>query len=276
MTTLLPRPGAELTPSAHQIELVVSDRADDIDDALAVVHDGFVESGFIARQPSGRRFHPSYLNPGTIFAVARIDGEPIGAAVMVPDGPFGLPSDRAFAEELDALRAGCAAPIRECGSFAVLAPWRRHTRRVFIRILAAFTRIAIAEFPDAPGIMTVSPETERFYRDVGGFTRLAGPRPLFGAPALLMLTPNAVEASHHHLIGTTQSQRTISRLTRDPDPRWMVDIRDHLPLPADWLRALAGEQLSATPIGAQLRLLTECHPQILRALTSPPTRPLFA
>ena len=272
MTTLLPRVVAGAPPATREIELVVSDRVEDVDDALAVVHEGFVESGFMLAQRSGRRFHPAYLNPGTMFAVARIDGEPIGAAAMIVDGPFGLPCERAFAEEVDALRAVSASPIVECGSFAVLAPWRRHTRRVFVRIMAAFARIALEEFPDAPGLMTVSPETERFYGSFGGFTRIADERPLFGAPALLMLSPNAVEASRHHRLGTTQGQRTIDRLTHEPDPRWLVDRRDHLPLPVDWLQALADEQFAASPLVAQLRLLRARYPEVLRSLTAPVAR----
>ena len=97
-------------PATDEIEIVLSDRVEDVGEVLSVVHDGFVEAGFTPPQPSGKRLHPSYLNPGTVFALARIDGEPVGAAVVVVDGPFGLPSDRAFAEENDALRA--SAPIR--------------------------------------------------------------------------------------------------------------------------------------------------------------------
>ena len=130
----------------------LSDRVEDVDEALAVVHDGFVEAGYtLPRSPRAGGCTPSYLNPGTIFAVARIDGEPVGAAVLVADGPFGLPSDRAFAEENDALRALGSGPMLECGSFVVAAPWRRHTRRVFVRVIAALIRVALDEFPDSPG-----------------------------------------------------------------------------------------------------------------------------
>ena len=63
--------------------------------------------------------HPSYLNPGTVFLVARIDGETVGTCAMIADGPFGPPSDRAFAEENDADARRGDGRLHECGSLAV-------------------------------------------------------------------------------------------------------------------------------------------------------------
>lgn len=270
MTTALPRArGREHAPSTGEIELVVSDRAEDVDAVLSVIHDGFVEAGFMDPQASERRLHPAYLNPGAMFALARIDGEPIGAATMIPDGPFGLPCERAFAEEVDVLRRG-PGPIMECGSFTVRTAWRRHTRRVFVRVLAAFIRIAMEEYPDSPGLLTTTPEAERFHTSVGGFRRITDVRPLFGAPAVLLHVANAHALNAYHREGVSSGQRTVDHLTREPAPTWLIDRRAHHPLPSDWLAPLVSEQLTTTPFGAQLRCLYERYPEILRDLTVRP------
>ena len=104
MTTTAPHP-VDAMPAVDEIDVTASDRVEDIDEALMVVHDGFVEAGYLDPTPSGRRMHPAYLNPGTVFFVARVDGETVGTCALIADGPFGLPSDRAFAEENDLLRA---------------------------------------------------------------------------------------------------------------------------------------------------------------------------
>ena len=248
--------------STDEIDVVVSDRVEDVDDALAIVHDGFVEAGYATARASGRRMHPAYLNPGTVFAVARIGDEAIGTAALIADGPFGLPSDRAFAEENDAMRAESDEPLRECGSLAVRAPWRRHTRRIFVRAISALTRVAFDEFPDAPVPMAVSPESERFYSAMVGSRTIAGPRPLYGAPAVLMRTSGRGVVEHCAL-RLTSGQRRMGALIGEADPAWLRDRRTHAPLPADWLRALEDDRGVTGDLYAQIRLLAARHPDML-------------
>lgn len=256
----------QVPPTTHEIEVVLSDRVDDVDEVLRVVHDGFVEAGYTLPQPSGRRMHPSYLNPGTVFALARIDGEPVGAAVLVVDGPFGLPSDRAFAEENDALRGFSPKPIIECGSLVVRVPWRRHTRRVFARAISALTRLSLVDFAGSPVVITVTPETERFYGAMLGMRRLAEARPLYGAPALLMHPGTIEDMARHCRRGESSGQRAMDRLIRETHPAWILDRRAGLSLPADWLRELVEEQEAAGALAAQIRLLASRHPALLRTI----------
>ena len=108
--------------------------------------------------------HLSYLNPGTAFFVARLDGEVVGTCAMIADGPYGLPSDRAFIEENDALRA--TGRLFEHGSLAIAREHRRHTRRIMLRLGAAMTRTAIEEHPDSPLVLAVAPENLRFYENL--------------------------------------------------------------------------------------------------------------
>jgi hypothetical protein len=251
--------------STDEIDVVVSDRVEDVDEALAIVHDGFVEAGFATARTSGRRMHPAYLNPGTVFAVARIDGTAIGTAALIADGPFGLPSDRAFAEENDQMRAESDELLHECGSLAVRAPWRRHTRRIFMRAISALTRVAFEEFPDAPVPMAIAPESERFYAAMVGARRIAGPRPLYGAPAVLLRTSGRGVVEHSAL-GATSGQRRMDALINEEAPAWLTDRRAHAPLPADWLRALDDDRGVSGGLADQIRLLAALYPDTLHDL----------
>lgn len=239
MTTTAPHIVGDAVPTAD-IEVVVSDRPDDIDDALRLVHDGFVEAGYMEPTASGRRFHMSYLNPGTTFFVAHLDGEPVGTCALIADGPFGLPSDRAFVEENDAMRAERTGRLHECGSLAVARRNRRHTRRVMTHVVAAMTRVAFEEFPDAPVSMAVAPGSLRFYEALVGARLVAGERPLYGAPAILMRTgggPIAVHSAQRR----SPIQRTMNLLVTDPDPVWICDRREGAAPPAEWLAPLLAE-----------------------------------
>jgi hypothetical protein len=253
-------------PSTTEIQVVLSDRIEDVDETLEVVHDGFVEAGYTLPRPSRRRMHASYLNPGTVFAVARVDGEPVGAAVLVADGPFGLPSDRAFTEEIDALRSFDSRPMLECGSFVVAASWRRHTRRVFVRVMSALIRVAQEEFPGSGILISVSPETVRFYAAIAGMASIAGPRPLYGAPAMLLHSPDGGHMAGHCRRAESSGQRALDRLIRESPRSWLADVRTGRPLPDRWLRDLVAEDPGAARLAEQIRLLALRHPHALRAI----------
>ena len=271
MTTSAPK-RTHAAPSVDEIDVTASDRVEDIDEALMVVHEGFVEAGYLAPKPSGRRMHASYLNPGTAFFVARVDGETVGTCALIADGPFGLPSDRAFAEENDALRDATLGTIYEAGSLAVRSEYRRSTRRIVMRLFAAMTRVALAEFPDAPVPLAVTPENQRFYAAMAGTIELAGARPLYGAPAVLLQTgANALAA--HCALRTTPTQRAMDALITEMSPSWFTDRRSHRPLPSGWLNTLLDEQGVTDRLAAQLRLLAQTYPDVLaRVLATARTR----
>lgn len=261
MTTWTPRP-VEAETATSEIDVVVSDRVEDIDDALSVIHDGFVEAGYMEPQPSGRRMHPAYLNPGTMFLVARIQGEPVGASAFIADGPFGLPSDRAFAEENGLLREQSDHVLHEAGSLVVLSAHRRSTRRIVMRLFAGLTRMAIQDFPAAPVPLVVAPENERFYGSLLGAPKIGTERSLFGAPAILLRTSGTAVAAHCSR-RATPSQRLMDALLTEVSPSWLTDRRAHLPPAADWLEALLDEQGATRALAAQIELLSERCPEAL-------------
>lgn len=261
MSTTIPRAAAAGTDArtTEEIEVIASDGVDEIDQALAIVHDGFVEAGYVEPQGSGRRMHRSYLNPGTVFFVARMGGEAVGTCALIADGPFGLPSDRAFVEENDAMRREGAGPLHECGSLAVSSHARRHTRRIMIRLIAAMSRIAFAEFPTSPVPLAVAPESRRFYEAMVGARLVAEPRLLYDAPAVLLRTSGA-GVVRHSAQDASSLQRRMHALLDEPDPSWLTDRRTRSPLPEDWLRGLLDEEGVVDDLAAQIALLTETYP----------------
>jgi hypothetical protein len=233
--------------------LILSDRWEDVAEALGVVHDGFVQAGYMPRMPSGRRMILPYLAERTAFFVARRGERAVGAAALIPDSVFGLPADRGFVEEIDALRAE-GRPILECGSLVVAAAWRRQSALIVAQLMAGAARV-LAEQPDARVVVSVAPSAERFYGTLFGFRRIAEPRPLFGPPALLLETDNA-RVQENVSRGGTAPQRLLAELMDPARPHWLEDRRGGEPWPTGPVTELLAEQGCLEPLFGQLGALS--------------------
>lgn len=216
------------------LTVTLSDQLAEIDAAMVLVHDGFVESGFMAPEPSGRRVIPHYLTPGTFFALAHLGGRAIGATSVVPDGPWGLPSGHAFAEEVAA--ATELGPAVEVGSLVVSAEHRSRTRQVFMHQMAGIIRV-LSGYPQEPVVFgTVAPEQERFYSAIFGLRRVGPVRDLYGAPAVSLIGPIG-DVVDHVFAGQTMSRRVIAGLLADAAPEWLrnrLAEREAAPISGPW------------------------------------------
>lgn len=252
-TAIAPGTQVDRSPASDAVRVWLTDRPEDIDLALRVVHDAFVEAGFMAPQPSGRRMIGPYLNPGTVWALAWADLRPAGANALISDGPFGLPSDRAFAEELDALRA--RGPLFEVGSLALASAARRHHARIFPALIATLVRhVEMGVPPGSVGFTTVNPSAERFYASTLGAEVIAGPRPLYGAPAIAV-SLDPVVIRERLLAPSTSSQRRLAQLVYGPRGSWHSDRLTGEPLPSEWSLPLVQEQGVGGRLAAQVDLV---------------------
>lgn len=84
-------------------------RATDVDtlrEAYHLVHEIFIEQGYIRPFPGNLRIRPFEALPDTATFVARTNGRIVSVQSLIPDNRrLGVPSDRAFGPELEKLRA---------------------------------------------------------------------------------------------------------------------------------------------------------------------------
>ncbi|MCB0880756.1 MAG: hypothetical protein KDC33_00855 [Thermoleophilia bacterium] len=206
--------------ATEQLGVVLTDRIRDLDPALVLVHDGFVESGFMSPTPSGRRVLPHYLTPGTVFALAYLGDRAVAACCVVPDGPYGLPSEAEMPLEVAAARALGGAPF-ELGSLVVAREHRGVSRHaVLMMIVAHLRRLTYEGGPDV-AICTVAPEQARFYASCFGMRPLGEERALYGAPAVLMALP--LHEMREYISGPGGiMRRSAGALFHDPHPTWLT------------------------------------------------------
>lgn len=203
------------------VRVVVSDRAEVVDDAMRLAHDGYVDAGFLKPRPSGRRFVAPYLNPGTLFLVAYAGDEPISTVALVDDGPFGLPADRAFVEELDEIRESTLS-LREASAFVIAPRWRRHRRLLLGYVLGTVVRLYRERGFGHRVVFAVEPRQAALFASIFSGPRMVGPRPLLRAPGTLIITED---------VSTTEAFFTDPSA---PAPRRMVGEHALSPMP-EWL-----------------------------------------
>ncbi len=98
--------------------------AEELRAAYRLVHEAYVEQGYITNQPGGVRVRPFEALPEMATYVAVADGRVVGVMSVVPDSrDLGLPSDKAFKEELDALRSR-GRRLSEITNLAVVSDFR--------------------------------------------------------------------------------------------------------------------------------------------------------
>lgn len=233
--------------SIVSVRAVVSNRAEVADDAMRLSHDVYVERGFLAPVASGHRFLAAYLNPGTRFIVLYSADEPIATATVVPDGPFGLPADRSFAEEIDEVRTSTQTRSEVTG-LSVAPLWRRRSRTLLGLLLGTIVRVTGRRQPGHRVVYVVEPRQARLMGSMLLGERTVGPRPLYGAPGTMIITCDMSRwRSYYDTASRSATRDVVARYVLDREPGWLVDEP-----PSDGWHALLSDPVDLTDLRTRL------------------------
>lgn len=145
---------------------------EDLRCAYRLVHQVYLGTGYLRPEPSGLRLRIYETTSETATFVAKKDGEVVGVLSVVGDSAdLGLPSNAAFKEELDALRA-TGARLCEVTNQAVAEEYRK------TGVATELMRCAIAHMLKTGyhfAVASVSPSHNGFY-DLIGFRRFGSQR----------------------------------------------------------------------------------------------------
>jgi len=138
--------------------------AGDLVGAYRLVHEAFLERGYIRPMPGELRIRPFEALPSMATFVADADGEIVGVQGLAVDDPdLGLPSDGAFKAEIDALRRG-GRLVCEATNQAVAPAYRKSAVATEL-MRAMFAHALLAGCDEL--ITTVSPGHARFFELLG-------------------------------------------------------------------------------------------------------------
>lgn len=132
--------------------------------AYRLVHDAFVEKGYIRPQPKGIRLRATEALPQTATFIAVVGVEVVGVqSITVDTDELGLPSDEAFRQEIDSLRVG-GRRVCEATNQAVAVDYRKTAVPTeLMRCMFAHARLIGCD----ELITTVCPGHARFFELLG-------------------------------------------------------------------------------------------------------------
>jgi hypothetical protein len=152
-----------IDPVAHRIRTRRAITLEDLEVAYALVHEVFLEKGYIDPTPGNVRLRPFEAMPEMATFVAEIEGQIVGVMSIVPDSPdMGLPSDKAFHSELGQLRAK-GRKVSEVTNLAIHKDYRNSG--VFLSLAQPIVAHALsAGYDDI--FIAISPGHARFFEEV--------------------------------------------------------------------------------------------------------------
>jgi len=160
---------------------------EELEQALALVHDNYVRLGYMAADPSGMRISRYHAHPRTQTFATLVDGHVVATVAMFHDSPLGLPGDAIFRDNLDALRQD----RRHLIEVGMLADRRHALKRRSAALLEMMRLVFWAAREEGVDdiLATVNPRHERFYRRTLAFAPVGDVRDhpaVGGAPAVLL------------------------------------------------------------------------------------------
>src|SRR5574343_1168119 len=102
--------------------LKIAETKEELEACFRLLHDAYVESGYMQPHPSGLRVTAYHALPTTTTLCAQYDGEVVGTISLIRDGVFGFPVEQAF--DLHGLRQQ-DGHIAEASALAVAPAFRQ-------------------------------------------------------------------------------------------------------------------------------------------------------
>lgn len=164
------------------VEVRIATSVSDFVEAAKLVHDGYVARGIMSPHGSGVRTTPFLALPSTIVFVAIKGGRLVGTLSLVVDSSLGLPMERIYPDEVQAVRRQ-ARRIAEVGAQCV-AKECRGTGVAFLLNKALLLTTELLGVEDL--LIAVHPKAEDLYVATLCFERLGNERayPLLNQSAL--------------------------------------------------------------------------------------------
>jgi len=146
---------------------------DDLYNAYQLVHDIYVDQGYILPNHTGIRLRPFEVVSDTATFVAKVGEKIIGVTSVAMDSPgLGLPSDKAFQREINILRR---AGRKLCeGTNWVVSPEFRHTNVINELMRCSYAHVRASGAHD--WIVSVSPGHSAFFYEFFGFETIGSQR----------------------------------------------------------------------------------------------------
>lgn len=158
----------------------------ELEDCFRLLHEAYVDAGFMRPDPSGLRVTVYHALPTTSTLLCRSGERVIGTVSLIRESALGFPMQRIF--DLGAIRQA-GGNIAEVSALAIDRRYRSASGRILLPLLKFMYEYATRQFDTRHLVIAVNPRHVGFYETVLCFRRLAQ-RPVAhydfvnGAPAV--------------------------------------------------------------------------------------------
>lgn len=154
-----------------ELTLKLAETEDEIEQALRLVHDAYVELEYMDASETKMRFTKHHAHPNAVILIAKWLDDVIGTLTIIPDSALGLPSDSTWS--FDRYRAE-GKIIAEISSLTIKKDFRMRRGRLLLP-LCKFMYVFCTEYLKLDGVVAATTlEVEPFYTDILLFEKIGG------------------------------------------------------------------------------------------------------
>lgn len=155
--------------SVQEMEFKIATTQDELQQAFQILHDAYVEQGYMNSTPSGLRFLKYFALPSTTTIVAKKGNEVVGTMSIIRRTRMGLPMESLF--NLDCLTTA-DTEVAEISSLAVAKKFRGQRGEVFLPLCRFLHQYCVQLMKIKYMVIAVHPTMAEVYRALFGFEDL--------------------------------------------------------------------------------------------------------
>ena len=152
-----------------RLQLKIAETKEELEACFAVLHDAYVDSGFMTPDPSGMRVTIYHALPTTTTLCAKYDGQVVGTISLVRESALGVPLQRIF--DLSAVREK-EGQIAEVSALAVHRKFRKTGGSILFPLMKFMYEYCTTFFDTRHLVIAVNPSHIEMYESLLFFKRL--------------------------------------------------------------------------------------------------------
>lgn len=156
------------TPS-DRLQLKIAETKDELEACFRLLHDAYVDSGFMEPDPSGMRVTIYHALPTTTTLCAKYDGQVVGTMSLIRDSAFGFPIQAIY--DLSKVRAK-EGNIAEVSALAVHPCFRKTGGAILFPLMKFMYEYCTTFFDTRHLVIAVNPNRIEMYESLLFFRRL--------------------------------------------------------------------------------------------------------
>ncbi|MDX9700635.1 MAG: hypothetical protein RBT55_13760 [Rhodocyclaceae bacterium] len=148
----------------------LAETREELEACFRLLHDAYVEAGFMLPDPSGMRVTVYHALPTTSTLLCRHGDRVVGTLSLIRESALGFPMQRVF--DISAIR-GAGGQVAEVSALAIDRRFRAASGRILLPLMKFMYEYATRQFDTRHLVIAVNPRHVGFYESVLCFQRLS-------------------------------------------------------------------------------------------------------